>query len=98
MQKFSFTSKAIEDLDEIWDYTLENWSEKQAELYYSLIIESCKKIASNPKLGKSYAIVKPKLLGYVSEQHILFYHVISKNEIVIIRILHGMMDLKNKLN
>ncbi|MBS7252498.1 type II toxin-antitoxin system RelE/ParE family toxin [Flavobacterium branchiicola] len=32
-----------------------------------------------------------------SGEHIIFYSIISNDEIEIIRILHGMMDLKSKL-
>ncbi|MEI6021854.1 MAG: type II toxin-antitoxin system RelE/ParE family toxin, partial [Bacteroidota bacterium] len=34
MVKYHFTNKAIEDLTEIWQYTVEEWSEKQADKYY----------------------------------------------------------------
>jgi hypothetical protein len=38
MAKYSFTNKAIEDISNIWEYTFDNWSEKQADKYYSLLI------------------------------------------------------------
>lgn len=97
MAKFSFTNSALDDLIEIWDYTVENWSENQAEKYYSLILASCLDIANNPQLGKSYNIVSPDLLGYKCGEHIIFYQEIVKNEIEIARVLHGMMDLKSKI-
>ena len=31
MAKFNFTNSALNDLIEIWDYTVEEWSENQAE-------------------------------------------------------------------
>ena len=36
---YSISRKAIEDLENIWLYTLEKWSEKQADRYYGLIID-----------------------------------------------------------
>jgi toxin ParE1/3/4 len=97
MAKFSFTNRALDDLIEIWDYTVENWSENQAEKYYNLIIASCIDLANNPQLGKSYNIVSQNLLGYKCGEHIIFFQEIVKNEIEIARVLHGMMDLKSKI-
>ena len=97
MAKFSFTNRALDDLIEIWDYTVENCSENQAEKYYNLIIASCIDLANNPQLGKSYNIVSQNLLGYKCGEHIIFFQEIVKNEIEIARVLHGMMDLKSKI-
>ena len=97
MAKFYLTKKAVEDLETIWDYTVATWSENQAEIYYSLLINSCQELANNPNLGKSYDVVVNNVLGFKTGQHLIFYHIISENEIEIIRFLHGMMDLKNHL-
>jgi toxin ParE1/3/4 len=97
MAKFSFTNRALDDLLEIWDYTVEQWSKNQAEKYYNLIMASCMDLANNPQLGKSYNIISQNLLGYKCGEHIIFYQEIVKNEIEISRVLHGMMDLKNKI-
>ena len=96
MATFSFSHKALDDLIDIWDYTIEEWSENQAEKYYNLIMDSCLSIASNPQLGKSYDILSLNIRGYKCGEHIIFYQVISNNEIEIARVLHGMMDLKSK--
>ncbi len=97
MAKFRFTNKALDDLIEIWDYTVEVWSENQAEKYYDLIMASCMDLANNPQLGKPYDILAINILGYKCGEHIIFYQEILKNEIEIARVLHGMMDLKSKI-
>ena len=97
MAKYQFTRKALNDLTEIWDYTVKEWSENQAEKYYNLIIASCMDLASNPKLGKPYEILSLNVFGYKCGEHIIFYREISKNEIEIERVLHGMTDLKSKI-
>ncbi|WP_433812639.1 type II toxin-antitoxin system RelE/ParE family toxin [Flavobacterium johnsoniae] len=96
MAKYHLTNKAVEDLAAIWNYTFSEWSENQADKYYLLLLDSCREAAENPSLGKKYDIVTEKLLGYKSNEHILFYQIISENEIEIVRILHGKMDLKSK--
>jgi toxin ParE1/3/4 len=97
MAKYYFTNKAVDELSEIWNYTVEAWSESQADIYYDLLLNSCNELANNRNLGKQYDILSKGILGYKSGEHIIFYCIISESEIEIVRILHGMMDLKNKL-
>ncbi|APZ47291.1 plasmid stabilization protein [Polaribacter reichenbachii] len=97
MVKIVLRQKAIDDLNDIWNYTFENWSEKQANKYYTTIKNACKEIGDNPVIGKEYFGVIGKLLGLKSEKHIIFYNIISEDRIEILRILHERMDLKNRL-
>jgi toxin ParE1/3/4 len=97
MAKFYLTNKAVEDLGEIWNYTVETWSENQAEIYYSLLIDSCQELANKPNQGKSYEVVEKNVLGFKTGQHVIFYRIVTEKEIEVIRILHGMMDIKNHL-
>ncbi len=97
MAKFYLTNKAVEDLGDIWNYTTETWSENQAEIYYSLLIDSCQELANKPNKGKSYDIVEKNVLGFKTGEHIIFYQIVSLKEIEVVRILHGMMDMKNHL-
>jgi toxin ParE1/3/4 len=97
MAKYRFSNKALNDLISIWDYTVEEWSESQAEKYYDLIMASCADLAEDPQLGRSYNILAMNILGYKCGRHIILYREISKSEIVVERVLHGMMDLKSKI-
>lgn len=96
MTKLRFTNKAVEDLSDIWNYTFEAWSEKQADLYYEMLIDSCREVAANPFLrGKRYDQIAENIYGCRVNRHIIFYRIVSEIEIEIVRILHGSMDLKN---
>lgn len=97
MAKYYLTNKAVEDLSEIWEYTFKNWSEKQADKYYDLLLTACDELAKNPKLGKPYDIMTSGILGFKSGEHLIFNRLISAQEIELVRILHGMMDLKSNL-
>ena len=97
MARLYFTNKAIEDLEAIWTYTVKTWSENQAEIYYSLLIDSCQKLATEPTLGKSYEVIEKNIFGFKTGEHLIFYRIISSQEIEVIRILHGMMNLKTHL-
>ncbi len=97
MAKVILRQEAIDDLNSIWNYTFEEWSENQADLYYGTIKVACKEIGENRIVGKIYSEISRNLFGLKSGKHIIFYHIISKDEIEVIRILHERMDLKNRL-
>ncbi|MBO5195027.1 MAG: type II toxin-antitoxin system RelE/ParE family toxin [Bacteroidales bacterium] len=98
MSELHFTNKAVGDLDDIWNYTVDEWSETQADLYYNMLIESCRKIAcSRGTIGKIYDDILPGLYGYKSGRHIIFYKNTSGNDILIVRILHERMDIRSRL-
>lgn len=96
MATFRFTKHAVNDLAQIWDYTLETWSEKQAEKYYRLIMDACAKIAGRPHIGKDYSEIYPELKGKLTSMHIIFYREMEDKSVEITRILHKRMDIKNK--
>ena len=98
MAKVILRQEAIDDLNDIWDYTFEKWSEKQADKYYATIKIACSGIGENPDVGKEYFGISKNLLGLKSGKHIIFYQSLSENEIEVIRILHERMDLKNRLS
>ena len=94
MPKFHLSSRAVDDLSQIWEYTYDEWSEKQADEYYNYLMNTCQKLAENSTLEKRYSEITLNLFGYLANKHIIFYQTISKTEIEVIRILHGSMDLK----
>ena len=97
MAKYEMTNKAVADLNSIWDYTVETWSESQADKYYDMLIDFCQVIADNPELGKNYDGIKSDLYGIKANRHIIFYRKRIDRSIEITRILHGQMDLKNRI-
>ncbi len=98
MAKYELTNKAVEDLTGIWEYTIEKWSEQQADKYFNLLLDSCQDIANNPELGKNYDGITKDLHGLKTNRHIVFYRKRINQPIEITRILHERMDLKNRLS
>ena len=99
MAKYRLTRKAVEDLADIWNYTFDEWSERQADDYYNMLIASCQKIATNPDLfGKRYDEIFHGLRGFKAGKHLLFYRILDNGDVEIIRILHERMDLRNRMN
>jgi len=97
MAKLILRQEAINDLNDIWDYTARNWSENQADKYYGMIKTACQEIAKGSVISKNYDEIDSNILGHGIGKHIVFYQMIANDEIEIIRILHERMDLKSKL-
>ena len=97
MAAYKLTNKAVEDLNHIWEYTIYKWSERQADSYYNLLLDSCHNIADNPSLGRNYDGLKKELLGVKTNRHIIFYRKTSGEYVEITRILNERTDLMNGL-
>lgn len=94
---YQLTTRAVDDLSDIWRYTVDTWSETQADKYYQMLLRNCQDIADGLVVGKPYADVIDDLLGSAIGQHIIFYHRVQEDLIEIVRILHGRMDLRRRL-
>ena len=97
MGKYTFTNKAVVDLSSIWQYTVDSWSERQADKYYFMLLDTCQDLADGKIAGKKYPDVDAEILGFKAGQHILFYRKLDTNKVEIIRILHAQMDLRNRM-
>ena len=62
------------------------------------ILENCENLAMNPELGKTYENISENLLGFRAGKHVIFYIKTELDSILIVRILHGQMDLKTRTN
>lgn len=98
MAKVILRQKAIDDLNDIWSYSFDKWSAKQADKYYATLKIACKGIAENPNVGKEYDGINKNLLGLKSGKHIIFNKSISDEKIEVVRIIHERMDLKNRIS
>ncbi|WP_026715011.1 type II toxin-antitoxin system RelE/ParE family toxin [Flavobacterium daejeonense] len=97
MSAYIISEKALEDINNIWIYTAENWSVEQADRYYNLIIDEIEYITRNfdmaldiGKIRKSYRYSKVK-------SHIIFFKKDKTNKIEVVRVLHERMDIENRL-
>ncbi len=97
MAKYELTNEAVVDLSNIWDYTFDNWSEKQDDRYFKMLLDTCQDIADNPELGKNNDGITSDLFGLKYNCHIIFYRKLIDKPIEITRILHERMDLKNRI-
>ena len=96
MAKVHYSKRAVDDLANIWNYTCDEWSERQADKYYMILIQACQEIASDSKKSKPYEEVAEGIQGFLIYRHIILFKRFAAAEILVIRILHAQMDLKSK--
>jgi toxin ParE1/3/4 len=97
MAKYELTQKATKDLGKIWNYTVDTWSDNQADKYYHMLLDSCQEIADGKIKGKQYEGIYPGLLGIKTGKQIIFYQQMEKDRVEIARILHERMDLRRRI-
>ena len=98
MAKIRLSRKAIADLDGIWGYTAQTWSEEQAVIYYRQIYGAIQGLNNLPVfLEKRYDVIKPGLFGFKVGHHIIFYNKHKEGSIQVDRILHEKMDYQRHL-
>ena len=95
---YIISEEAINDLEDIWLYTLKTWSQKQADRYYNLLINEIEYISTHFDSGKIKDHIKQGYRASKVKSHIIFYRKNAKGNVEIIRILHERMDVENQLN
>src|SRR5690606_5806716 len=73
MPKYILSTKADKDQDDIADYTLETWGEKQAQEYIVGLVACLEKIAETPDIGRDASEFSPNLKRFNYKAHSVFY-------------------------
>lgn len=91
MADYKFTEKAERDLEDIIDYTLQQWGTLQTQTYLDELEARGQLLADNPDLGVKRENIFEGLLSFPYESHILYY-LKQAHGITIVRVLHKSMD------
>jgi toxin ParE1/3/4 len=95
---YRISTEATKDLENIWLYTYENWSVEQADRYFNLIMDEIEHVSEYPQSGNDYGHVREGYMRTRVKSHFVFYKIASEdNTIEIIRILHQVMDIDERL-
>jgi toxin ParE1/3/4 len=97
MSRYIIADEAIQDLQDISDYFLKNNLEA-GEQFLQAFNARCRQLVSFPNLGRSYAHLRPDLLGLSLRGFIILYKVSNNNDeigIEILRVINGRRDLEN---
>ena len=97
MKRFRLTPRASRDLDEIADYALAQWGEKQTERYLTAIEERLRWRADNPLLGRARDDLAGGYRAFQQGSHLIFY-LIAGDAIQIIGVPHASMDVDAYFN
>jgi len=95
--KYRISEQAIKDLNDIWIYTFQKWSKKQADRYYDLIIGEIEFIADNFMIGKSAEQTRKNYRCIKVKSHLIFYRKVENETVEIVRILHQRIDIKRQM-
>jgi len=96
MAAYHLRGLARDDLEAIWNYTLEQWGIEQAESYLTLLFTCFDELADNPQIGRPRDEVLPSLRSFPQGRHVVFYE-IGSNAIEIIGIIHQSADVNRHL-
>ena len=98
MAEYIIREKALEDLNNIWVYTAENWSVEQANRYYNLIVDEIEYVSVNFDESKDFSNSRKNYKVSQVKSHLVFYKKTENTEMEVVRILHERMDLKNRVS
>ena len=93
MGTFSLTHAAKNDLRGIARFTEKRWGSAQRRHYLKGLDEAFVMLADAPKLGNACDYIDPGLRKYAFQRHVIFYDLLSNNQIQVIRVLHRNMDV-----
>nr|WP_136250810.1 type II toxin-antitoxin system RelE/ParE family toxin [Ningiella ruwaisensis] len=98
MGKFSVTHKAKTDLKSIAAYMQRKWRIKQRAVYVKQFDDTFRNLANNPDAGQVCDFIEVGYRKFPCSSHVIFYRLVSNNDIQIVRIIHKRMDVKSKLD
>ena len=97
MLEYVISEKAIEDINNIWIYTAENWSVAQADRYYNLIYDEIEYIVNNFDMARDFGKIRKSYKCSKVKSHLIFFKKNKTNEIEVVRVLHERMDIESRL-
>lgn len=95
-RRFLLTPQAERDLEDIWLYTAENWSLRQADAYIDGIEELFILIAGMPDIARESSDFDPPVRFFPHGRHVIIYRV-QGDGVLIVRILGGKQDWRRIL-
>jgi len=92
MGTFTLTNKAKTDLKSVATYTQRKWGKSQRGIYLKQFDDAFHLLADTPEVGTKCDFIKLGYRKFPNISHVIFYRILDKTQIEIIRILHKRMD------
>ena len=96
MSSYSLSPEAKKGLLDIHAYTQNEWGHQQAQKYIYALEKRCDELAKSPHIGRERPEIKPGYRSIADGKHVIFYRV-GDSGIEILRILHGRMDIEQRM-
>lgn len=97
MSRFVLSPAAQADLEDIWDYTCEQWNAEQAEEYLRVLQRAIERAVADPRIGRAIDEVRPGYRQLPAGSHLLFYRLTGEGVVDVVRVLHQRMDVGRHL-
>lgn len=97
MARFRLTVLAERALSAIGAYTRVNWGVDQAVRYLSELDATFARLAEMPSLGRGRSDLRPRLLDFPCNRHLVFFRRDPGGDVEILRILHQAQDHERHL-
>ena len=94
--KVFLTRRALRDLNDIENYSVENWGKRVSREYIDSIQGALDLLKNNPDLLRIRPNVTDSFLMYRVREHYLICAA-EKKSIFVLGIIHGSMDLPNRI-
>ena len=88
---YLLTPEALKDLEDIWLYSYETWSENQANRYIEILEDTFVRLSYMPEQARELLDFNPPVRIFPSAKHIIIYRIAGR-AIVIIRVLGARQD------
>lgn len=92
-KQYLFKPRAEQDLEDIYDYTVSEFGEEQADLYTRSLFDTFQQLADTPGIARRRDEVRKGLKSYPVKAHIVFFRE-SGSGVLIVRVLHQSMDFQ----
>ncbi|WP_339694939.1 type II toxin-antitoxin system RelE/ParE family toxin [uncultured Roseivirga sp.] len=96
MAQIHLTDRALLDIEEIYEYSIEKWGEKTAERYLDQIQDSLLTLEENPQLLLQKPEISNRFKLYQTGAHWLICDVVD-NDIFVLTIKHLSLNLLDRL-
>lgn len=94
--RLKLSKLALQDIESIYDHTVAEWGDAQADRYVGALWDAMLAIEKAPERWRLRKDIHPGCRAYLSGSHLIIYRV-GNSGIEISRILHGAMNLPNHI-
>lgn len=89
---YKLSKQAVRELQEIYDYTLADFGQDQADKYYKKIKETLLFLCDHPHAGRIRPDIQNGIYSIPCKSHMILYKIMNDKTIFIVTIKHSSQD------